>query len=197
MEKNVYNKLHELENTASEYWNITPECGNFLNLLIKSCGYKNILELGTSNGYSGIWLGLAAKETKGSIITVEYHQCRIDQASPNFKYCALDDVINIRQGKALDIIETLKPSDYSATEDRFIDFAFVDANKSEYLSYYTALDKIIKNGGMLAFDNVKSHAEKIADFLNDIEKNPSYQLSHLDFGGGLLLALKQYFHIIT
>ncbi|MFA6988506.1 MAG: class I SAM-dependent methyltransferase [Candidatus Gastranaerophilaceae bacterium] len=190
MKKNIYNKLKELESTASEYWNITSDCGNFLNLLIKSSGCKNILELGTSNGYSGIWLGMAAKETKGSIITVEYHQCRIDSASSNFQYCGLDDVINIKQGKALDIIERLKPSDYNSTEDRFIDFAFVDANKSEYISYYKALDKIIKKGGILAFDNVKSHETKVADFLNDIAENPSYQLSSLDFGGGLLLALK-------
>jgi predicted O-methyltransferase YrrM len=189
METKVYNKLKELETQFPEYWNITPECGNFLNLLIKSCNYKNIVELGTSNGYSGIWLGLGAKKTNGRVITVEFHQCRVDLASENFKYCELDNIIDIKQGKALEVIEQLKPSDYNSMEDKFIDFAFVDANKSEYLRYYQTLDKILKTGGMLAFDNVKSHGEKMADFLSEISQNPSYQLSFVDFGGGLLLAL--------
>jgi predicted O-methyltransferase YrrM len=190
MEKKIYNKLNELEATASEFWNVTPDCANFLNLLIKSGNYKNVLEVGTSNGYSGIWLGMAAKEIGGSIITIEYHQCRVDLATENFKHCGLEDIIEIRQGRALEIISNLKPIDYNSTQDRFLDFAFVDANKPEYISYFESLDKIIRKGGMLTFDNVKSHENKVSDFLKAISENPSYQLVNFDFGGGLLLALR-------
>lgn len=190
MKTKIYNKLQELEKTQEQFWNITHECGNFLNLLIKSCDYKNIVEVGTSNGYSGIWLAMAAKEISGYVISMEFHQCRIDLAEPNFKYCELDKYIEVRQGYAKDVINSLKPSDYKSSQEKFIDFAFVDANKGEYIQYFQKLDKLLRKGGMLAFDNVTSHENKITDFLDTISKKPSYQLSFLTYGGGLLLALK-------
>ena len=186
----IYNKLEELEATAQNYWNITPDCGNFLNILVKSCNYKNIVEVGTSNGYSGIWLSLAAKETGGNIITVEFHQKRIDEAVANFEHCELDDVIKVRQGEAINVLNELKPTDFNSEEDRFIDFAFVDANKREYIEYYKILDKILKKGGMLVFDNIFSHSEKVADFTESITSNSSYQISFFEYGGGQLLAYR-------
>lgn len=186
----IADKLQELEQTQKQFWNITPDCANFLNILIKSSNYKNILEVGTSNGYSGIWLGLAAKEIAGKVITIEFHKCRYDVAVENFKICQLDDVVEARQGMAIDTIIDLKKEDYNSTEERFLDFAFVDANKAQYITYFELIDKILKKGGMIAFDNMLSHKEKVQDTLEALQNNPNYQIQMMNFEAGLLLALK-------
>ncbi|MDD3593428.1 MAG: class I SAM-dependent methyltransferase [Candidatus Gastranaerophilales bacterium] len=189
MEK-ICNKLKELEITKKDFWNIDHDCANFLNMTIKSNGYKNILEAGTSNGYSGIWLALAAKETGGKVITIEFHQKRVVKAEANFKECALDDVITVRQGMACEVIESLSKEDYNSSEEAFLDFVFVDANKAQYIDYYRLIDPKLRKYGMIAFDNMISHKEKVAPLLEAIQNNPKYQIQMLNFDTGLLIALK-------
>ncbi len=186
----IEEKLSELEVTQKQFWNIDRPCANFLNMLIKSTGYKNIVEVGTSNGYSGIWLGLAAKEIGGKVITIEFHKCRYDVAVENFKLCELDGVIEARQGMAIDELIDLKKEDYNSTEEQFLDFAFIDANKAQYITYFKLIDKKLRKGGMIAFDNMLSHQEKVQDTLEALQNNPNYQIQMMNFEAGLLLALK-------
>lgn len=173
--------LSGLEKTSKDFWNIAPSSANFLNMMIKITGAKNVVEVGCSNGYSGIWLAKALKFTGGHLTTIEYYQKRIDLALENFKKCAVDDVITIKQGSALDILEEI---------DFKIDFAFVDANKREYIKYYEIIDKKLKKGGIIACDNITSHAEKVEDFVQAIKSNPDYQVEILDLPAGMLLAYK-------
>lgn len=190
MESKIAAKLKELEETSSDFWNIPRETGNFLNMLIKATNSKNLLEVGTSNGYSAIWQSMAAKETGGKLITIEFHQKRIDMAVVNLTHCGLIDYVDIKQGSASNVLETLTKEDYNTNEENFLDYAFVDANKSEYIKYYTIIDSKLKKGGIIAVDNVFSHKEKIVDFTEAIENNPNYQISYFDWGGGLLVGLK-------
>ena len=182
--------LTELEATQKQFWNIDRYTANLLNMLIKAGNYRNILEVGTSNGYSGIWLSLAAKETNGKVITIEFHKCRYDVAVENFKLCGLDKYIEPRQGMAIDEIIDLKKEDYNSTEERFLDFAFVDANKAQYIKYYELIDKILRKGGMIAFDNMLSHKEKVQDTLEKIQSDENYQTEMINTQAGLLLAVK-------
>lgn len=186
----IKNKLNELEKTQKEFWNIDHDCANFLNLIIKSHNYRNIVEVGTSNGYSGIWLALAAKKTGGKVITIEFHKCRYDVAVENFKLCELDGIIEARQGMAIDELIDLKKEDYNSQDERFLDFAFVDANKAQYIKYFELIDTKIRKGGMIAFDNMLSHKEKVQDTLEKIQADPNYQIQMLNFEAGLLIALR-------
>lgn len=63
-----------LEETQNEFWNVARETGNFLNMLVKICNAQNAYEIGTSNGYSGIWLAKALKETGGHLTTIEFYE---------------------------------------------------------------------------------------------------------------------------
>lgn len=186
----VADKLKELEVTQKQFWNIDRYSANLLSMLIKSANYRNILEVGTSNGYSGIWLGLAAKETGGKVITIEFHKCRYDVAVENFKLCNLDNIVEARQGLAIDVIIDLKKEDYNSTEERFLDFAFVDANKAQYINYFELIDKILRKGGMIAFDNMLSHKEKVQDTLEAVKNHPDYQSEMIYTEAGMLLAVK-------
>lgn len=186
----VADKLKELEVTQKQFWNIDRYSANLLSMIIKSANYRNILEVGTSNGYSGIWLGLAAKETGGKVITIEFHKCRYDVAVDNFKLCNLDDVVEARQGLAIDTIIDLKKEDYNSDNEKFLDFAFIDANKAQYINYFELVDKILRKGGMIAFDNMLSHKEKVQDTLEAVMNHPDYQSEIIYTEAGMLLAVK-------
>ncbi len=177
--------LNELEKTAEAFWNISPASGNFLNMLIKLSGAKNVIEVGTSNGYSGIWLAKALKTTGGRLTTIEYYEKRIVLAQEHFKICEVDDIITIKQGSACAVLETL-----AATSDNEWDFAFIDANKSEYIKYFDIINPRMKRGGIIACDNITSHPEKVAPFVEKIQADPSYQVEIIDLPAGMLLGYK-------
>ncbi len=185
----IDNKLKSLEKTSKQYWNIPRETAEHLSLLIKACKYKNILEVGTSNGYSAIWLAEAAKQTDGKVTTIEYFEERIEIAKINLKYCNLDNVVEIKHGKALDVIKSLCEQ-IKNNELNLFDFIFIDANKAEYIDYFNALDPLLIPSGMFIADNVTSHQNEMMNFLELFNNHPCYQISYLPFGGGTLIGLK-------
>jgi predicted O-methyltransferase YrrM len=173
--------LQELEKTASDFWNIAPDSANFLNMLIKISDSKNVLEVGTSNGYSGVWLAKALKVTGGKLTTIEFYEKRIVMAQENFKMCGVDDIITVLQGSACNVLQTIEGE---------IDFAFIDANKSEYVKYFDIINPKLKVGGIIACDNITSHPDKVASFVDKIQADPNYQVEILDLPAGMLLAYK-------
>lgn len=173
--------LSELEKTQKDFWNLSRESANFLNMLIKISNSKKVVEVGTSNGYSGIWIAKALKKTGGHLTTIEYYEQRIELAKENFKKCAVDDIITIKKGSACEVLETLNEE---------IDFAFIDANKGEYIKYFDLIDPKLRSGGIIAADNITSHPEKVAPFVEKIKSDPNYQVEILDLPGGMLIGYK-------
>ncbi|MDR1168262.1 MAG: O-methyltransferase [Heliobacteriaceae bacterium] len=175
--------LAKLETSQKEFWNISRVTGRFLNILVREANAENVLEIGTSNGYSGIWLGSAVRRTGGKLITIEYWEKRLSIAKENFIKCGLADYIEAIQGDAIEVLNAL-PADYTA------DFVFIDANKSQYLQYFEIIDKHLKPGGIIACDNVLSHKEKCRPFIETVNARPDYYNVILDLPAGLSLAKK-------
>ncbi len=182
-DKKTQEVLLELEKTQKQFWNISRVTAEFLHTLIRAEKSQNVLEIGTSNGYSGIWLGKALKETGGHLTTIEFYDKRLDVAKENFKICGVSDIITPLQGSALMYLEYL-PNDFE------IDFAFVDANKSEYIKYFEFIDKHLKVGGIIACDNVLSHEAKCKPFIDAINVHPNYENVVLPLPAGLSLGRK-------
>lgn len=176
--------LDRLEAGRKEFWNVAKDGANFMNMLIKACKYKRGLELGTSNGYSAIWLADAFKQTGGHLITIEFWEKRLVLARENFKLCNLSDVITPVCSSALPALEKLK------CEGKTFDFVFMDANKLEYIKYFELIDTMLEKDGIIAADNITSHPEKVKPFVDAITSNKKYQTQLLDFEGGILTALK-------
>lgn len=175
--------LEELEKTSKDFWNIARETANFLSMLIKMSNSKEVLEIGTSNGYSGIWIAKALKETGGHLTTIEFWDNRQNMAIENFEKCGVRDIITTKLGSALDILKNEIKNEF--------DFAFIDANKGEYIKYFELIDPILKAGGIIAADNVLSHEEKVKPFVEAIKNHPGYQVEILNLPAGLLLAYKK------
>lgn len=185
MDDTILKVLRRLEETSDDFWNISPETANFLNMLVKISGAKNILEIGTSNGYSAIWLACALKLTGGRLTTIEFWDNRLDLAKKNFKLCGVDDIITTKLGSAFTILQEMNEN-----SDATFDFVFIDANKLEYLKYFELVHPLIKNGGIIAADNILSHKQKVQPFVDVISQHPEYQVQILNLPAGLLLARK-------
>ena len=164
-------------------WNISRTTAEFLYNLIVDSNSQNVIEVGTSNGYSGIWIAKALKKTGGKLATIEFYDKRLDIAKENFRKCAVADIIETKKGDAATILEYL-PDDYK------IDFAFIDANKAQYIEYFHIIDKHMKSGAIITADNITSHAEKVKTFVDAIQGNKNYQTEILDLPAGLLVARK-------
>ena len=181
--------LLSLEKTQKEFWNIDRNTANFLNMLIKIHNSKNALEIGTSNGYSGIWLADALKHTGGKLTTIEFWDKRQSVARENFRLCNVDDIIETKLGSALLILDEMGSEIEQGLREPF-DFIFIDANKLEYIEYFHKIDPLLKSGGIIAADNTISHAKKVEPYLKALVEHPSYQNQMLNFEAGLFVSLK-------
>ncbi len=142
--------------------NVPRADGEFLHDFIVKRGYKKGLEVGTSNGYSAIWMGLGLRKLGGRLITLEVDQRRASLARENFAHVKLGEVIELREGDALEIIPQLKGP---------FDFVFIDAWKPDYIRYFRLLYPKIRPGGAILAHNVLSHGKDMQDFLEVIENH--------------------------
>jgi len=161
-------KEQEMLNATGEYATIGPETGKVLHALIKAKRPKNVLEVGTSIGYSTLWMASALP--KGSkLITLDYWEERLEIAESYFKRSKLS--VEVVQGDALKTIPKLKKK---------FDVLFLDATKKDYLKYLRRT-KLNKNALIIA-DNTISHKDKMKDFLKYAEKRGAQTIN---IGAGL------------
>ena len=143
--------------------NVPAVDGRVLFDLVREKGYRKGLEIGTSNGYSGLWLGLAFRETGGKLVTLEIEPARAGEARANFRKAGLDGVIDSRICDALEEIPKLEGT---------FDFVFIDAWKPDYIRYLELLYDRMEPGGAITAHNVTGQASLMEDFLDRIENDP-------------------------
>jgi predicted O-methyltransferase YrrM len=150
--------------------NVPQADGKFLHDLIVKEGYKRGLEIGTSNGYSGIWIGLAMRKTNGKLITLEIDQGRASLARENFGQVKLEKYVELREGDALEIIPQLEGP---------FDFVFIDAWKPDYTRYFHLVFPKLSPGGVIVAHNVLSHGRDMRDFLDLVQNHPELE-THIE-----------------
>ena len=148
---------------GQRYANIEKAEGAYMRDLVRKVNTKRAVEVGTSTGYSGIWIALALKETGGRLVTLEIDKGRHDVAVANFKAVGVDGLIDARLGDALAEIPKVEGP---------LEFAFIDAAKDQYLKYYELILPKMRKGGVIVAHNVKSHPEPMRDFLTRIGNDP-------------------------
>jgi len=146
--------------------NIPCRDGRLLYDLIVEHGYVRGLEIGTSNGYSTLWLGLAFRQTGGRVITLEYEAKAARAAWRNFQDAGLTDVIDARTADAF--------KEIPAMEGDF-DFVFLDAWKPDYIKFWRLVKDRIRPGGVFTAHNVSSHERDMQDFLAEIRRDPAFE----------------------
>lgn len=176
-------RLAELEKTQKDFWNVSRATGNFLNMLVKMNGSKRVLEIGTSNGYSGLWFLSALEVTGGELTTIEYYDKRQSIAIKNYDECGFKGMYRTLQGSACDILRDLD-------EEEKFDFVFIDANKREYVEYFNLIKPHLSSGAVIAADNITSHREKVQTFLDAVYSDEEFQTEILDLPAGLSVSYR-------
>ncbi|WP_142344869.1 O-methyltransferase [Bacillus cereus] len=162
--------------------NISREMGQFLSVLVKGCNAKKILEIGTSNGYSTLWLANAVEETNGNVITVELSSERVGEALRNFERANLTQRIDIHNQEAGAFLDS--------QVDRSFDFIFLDSERTQYMWWWEHIKRILEPKGFLVIDNATSHAGELAGFIKMIEEDVTFETVLLAFQKGAFVARK-------
>ena len=143
---------------------VSEEDGRFLRVLVATRGAKSILEIGAASGYSGIWLGLGARESGGRVVAIEFDPARAKDAAANVKRAGLDDVVRVVHGDAFKEIPKLQGS---------FDFVFLDAWKPDYKRFFDMVFPRLTPGGLFTAHNVVNKKRDMEPFLAAIQNNPA------------------------
>ena len=171
-----------MRRTERGMMNVAPAEGEYLAGLVKELNARQVLEIGTSNGYSGIWLAMALRKTGGKLITLEVDTERHALAQNNFQATGLADVIDSRLADALIEIQTLQGP---------FDLVFIDAWKPDYIRYLKAVLPKVRSGGVIAAHNVDSHPQIMQDFLSAVKTHPGLRTEFVHKGpSGLSISYK-------
>ena len=162
--------------------NVEPDTAAVLAVLVRAMGARELLELGTSNGYSTLWLADAARATGGRVVSVELDPDRSAQAAHNLNRAGLSSVVELR---VQDAIQALSDS---PTEHW--DMIFLDAERPAYPQYWPDIMRVLKPGGLLVVDNVISHAGQVRDFRALVHATPGVTEALTPTGAGALLVVR-------
>lgn len=172
----------EKEHAAQPVWIVGRDTGRLLRFLVRVVQPLCVLEIGTSVGYSGLWMASGLEMNgQGELWTIESHAERYGRAQQNFAEAGLAHRIHSVKGHAPEIFEEL-------SFPQGIDFAFFDATKMEHASYLEVVLPLLNSGAMLAVDNVGSHRGVMESFVDALKNDPCFEVVELTVGSGLLLA---------
>jgi predicted O-methyltransferase YrrM len=159
-------------------WNVSPDAGRFFHMMLQGMVARRVLEIGTSNGYSTLWMVDALEKTGGWLTTLEQDPQKVAMATENLNKAGLKERVEIIHGDARETIQQL---------DKRFDFVFIDADKESYEHYLACSLKLVRPGAIIAADNVDSHAGQLEGFFAMIEKDPWLETVRLPYGGGQIL----------
>jgi len=163
--------------------NVEPDTAALLALLVRATGARRVLELGTSNGYSTLWLAAAARSAGGVVVSVDTDAERSAMAARNLQRGGLRDLVELR---VEDAARTL-----GSSADGTWDMVFLDAERSAYLGYWHDLVRSLRPAGLLAVDNVLSHASELVQFRASVQADARVSEAMAPTGAGLLLVVRE------
>ncbi|MFW9999678.1 MAG: O-methyltransferase [Candidatus Hodarchaeota archaeon] len=159
---------------------IPPETGKFVSLLAASAPKGEFLEIGTSAGYSALWIALACKLNDNKLVTFEIRKDKADIARETFQLTGLNDLIELIEGDARDHIPNYKN----------ISFCFLDAEKEVYNDCYDLVIPNMIKGGILVADNAINHYETLKPMLDKALADERVDALIVPIGKGELVCRK-------
>lgn len=159
---------------------IPPETGRFLALLAAGAPAGHVLEIGTSGGYSSLWLTLACMERGDQLVTFEVDPNKIRLANETFAIAGVSDRVQLIQDDARNQLGKFQP----------VAFCFLDVEKDLYPPCYEMVIPNLASGGIFVADNVISHQEQLQDFLQNAMSDVRVDALIVPIGKGLLVCRK-------
>jgi predicted O-methyltransferase YrrM len=160
------------------YLSVPVEDGKALRLLTEATGAIEVVEIGTSTGYSGLWFCLALQRTNGRLTTFEIDHQRASMARQHFREAGVEDHVTIIEGNAHEQLAKVKGP---------IDLAFIDADKGGYVDYLKKLLPLLKPGALVLAHNV----DMVPDYVKAVTTDTELETIIYTAGGGLAVTLKK------
>lgn len=177
-EKKILAVLDHMVKAHQTYLNVPMQDGKALWLLAEAANAKNVAEIGTSTGYSGLWFCLALEGTGGHLTTFEIDHPRATMAREHFQQAGVENLVTIIEGDAHENVAKLKAP---------IDVAFIDADKPGYVDYLNKVLPLVRPGGLILAHNV----DMVPDYVKAVTTNPDLVTVFYMEGNGLAVSLKK------
>ena len=181
---------------------ITNDTGKFLNFLLSIINCNRVLEIGTSVGYSTLWMALTLLQNheslanlKKSILTIENNPSKIKRARKNFEEAGVTDMVEIVEGNALDILTQLpeKRKHDKFWGNKLFDFVFLDADKENLVRYFDLAMAVMRKGGLIVTDNIllpENYRPAMLKYIDHVRKNKYVRSVTVPIGYGEEVSLK-------
>jgi predicted O-methyltransferase YrrM len=181
--EDLYRRGHEHDAVKTDRLerlrNVEPDTARLLALLVRALRARRILELGTSNGYSTLWLADAARSVGGRVLSVDVDGMRTAQAARHLARTQLHEYVELRTEDAALTLASAK--------DDSQDMIFLDAERPAYPGYWPDLIRVLRPGGLVVVDNVISHASELQAFRGLVGEDPCVTEALVPTGAGALL----------
>jgi caffeoyl-CoA O-methyltransferase len=151
--------LLDIKKIDKELYSVSEEDGRFLRVLIGARGAKRVLEIGAARGYSAIWMGLALRDTGGSLVTIEFDPARAKEAKANVERAGVSGNVRVISGDAFAEIPKVTGT---------FDLVFLDAWKPDYKKFFDLVFPRVDPGGVFVAHNVVNKKSEMGDFLSAI-----------------------------
>lgn len=174
-------RAHGLANTIP---NISDKNAQFLRDMIHIGGVKNLLEIGTANGYSTIHLALALRENGGKMTSIDYSLPSYNEAVENIKAVEMDDIATLIFGNALVELPKLPVASF--------DMIFIDGQKKRTIDFFQLSYPLLRDGGFFVIDDVIKFSVKMSSFYEFLaEEKIAHTILKIDEDDGVMLIVKQ------
>ena len=161
--------------------NVEPETAELLGVLVRATMARTVLEVGTSNGHSTLWLADAVESTGGRVETLDIDPRRSELARANLERAGLGAIVECRTIGAAQAL-----AEYP---DDAWDLVFLDAERPEYAGYWSGLRRTLAPGGTIAIDNAISHSSELTAVNRLLEGDAGLTAALVPVGAGLILAV--------
>jgi caffeoyl-CoA O-methyltransferase len=159
---------------------IPPETGRFLALMAASAPPGAVIEIGTSAGYSAMWLALACRQRGDRLTTFDFDADKVKLAGETFRLAGIEDLVQVVHGDARLYLGDNQP----------IAFCFIDCEKETYGEMYELAVPRLVSGGLLAADNVINQRDELEPFIERALSDPRLDALIVPIGKGVLLGRK-------
>jgi predicted O-methyltransferase YrrM len=166
--------------------NLEPATAELLSLIVRIAGARQVVEIGTANGYSTVWLADAVGETGGQVVSIDTSMN--DDARANL---ARADAAQPGLAKRVELRQEDGGGYLARLADGSVDLLFLDAERVEYPGWWPHPARVLRAGAVLAIDNVLSHADEVAPFLALLAREPALVRATIVVGKGLHLAWRR------
>jgi predicted O-methyltransferase YrrM len=162
---------------------LEPDAGRFLWFLAQAVAARASVEVGTSRGVSTLWLADAARATGGHVLSFDTDVAAQDDARRTVTAAGLAEVVTFRVEDGGEALADL--------DDGGVDLLFLDAERTEYASWWPHPVRVLRSGGVLVADNATSHPEEIEPLRRLVEADPRLTTTTITVGKGELVALRR------